>query len=312
MSHVIILEGPDGGGKTTLANYLHDTYGYRIHKFNQPRPGEDLFTTYTQALLDAVQGWQPVVFDRHYLGESVYGPIMRGVDTLGEMGQTLIERLCAANGVPVILCLPTFNQLVKNWEDKKGNDYLKTQKQLTQVKNAYMDHAERRERKPWFRMYRYDMGEIGDRLLEVYQPLRRLPPGFSGSPEAKVLLVGDQVNPHAVAWDLPFHDLKGSSRYLYDRVESLGVHENDLAWVNSRDRGGVSRNLAECVAVMPNLRRVVALGESAMRVCLKEFESMMKEHDVSIQAIPHPQYFKRFKTGGEAEYQHLLKEAMGL
>lgn len=307
MSHVIILEGPDGGGKTTLANHLRDRYGYQIRKTNQPRPGEDLFTSYTQSLMDALNDWRPSVFDRHYLGECIYGPIMRGEDRLGEMGRTLIERLCAANGVTVLICKPNYSTLVEAWEAKKGEDYLKTQGQLTAVNDAYQRQYDRlnnflHESSP-FRLYAYDR-HTAYRVL--FSPSRRLPPGFSGYPESSVLVVGEQVNDAVVPWDLPFHCLTGSSKYLYDQVKALGIQEKDLAWANARNRGGVSNDLNQCLDVMPNLKRVVALGKDAEIVCERNFDSD------TLRVIPHPQYWKRFKHGREDDYQNILKEAMSL
>jgi uracil-DNA glycosylase len=310
MNHVIILEGPDGGGKTTLANHLHDRYGYQVRKTNQPAAGEDLFHSYTSSLLEALRCWRPTVFDRHYLGECVYGPIMRGEDRLGEMGRTLIERLCAARGVPVVLVMPTWKQLIENWKAKKGADYLKNQDQLNRVHNTYMDQLDRVRDRSFFVMHRYDMEPS---LNDLYTPLRRLPPGFSGYPEATVLMVGEQVNDGAVSWDLPFHCLGGSSRYIYDQVKSLGIAERDLAWANSNNRDGqVNYNLSEVVGLMPNLKRVVALGAVAMKVCLQEFEPVMRSHPIEVHGLYHPQYWKRFHAGHEKEYQQRLADAMGV
>lgn len=312
MSQVIILEGPDGGGKTTLANHLRQRYGFKVLKTNQPEPGEDLFTSYTIALLQALDGWQPAVFDRHYLGECVYGPVMRDEDRLGEMGRTLIERVCAANGVPVVLCLPSWKQLIDNWKAKNGQDYLKNEEQLNKVHNEYFRQFDRLVDREFLNMYRYDMPNMGD-ITTVLEPVRRLPPGFTGYPEATILMVGEQVNDAVVPWDLPFHALTGCSRYIYDHIKALGVAERDLAWANARDRGGVSNDLAQVVSVMPNLKRVIALGTVAQKVCQKEFGQFeLGSPILTVHEVPHPQYWKRFHAGRSQAYQDQLKEAMGL
>ena len=108
--------------------------------------------------------------------------------------------------------------------------------------------------------------------------------------------------------ELPFHDLGGSSRYLYDQVKALGIPERDLAWANARDRNGRPNDLGEAVEAMPNLKRVVALGQVAMKVCDYDFG----KYDTYIHGVPHPQYWKRFHAGHETTYQEKLKEAMGL
>lgn len=76
---MIIVEGPDGCGKTLLAKQLSRMTSFPI----APRVvSED-----AEAMVDLVKwtndnlkaGWQSVIFDRHRLiSEPIYGPILRG------------------------------------------------------------------------------------------------------------------------------------------------------------------------------------------------------------------------------------------
>lgn len=139
MRHVVILEGPDGGGKTTLASQLREEYGYRIVKTGPPAPG-DIFRQYADALVMALEG-PTTVFDRHYLGESIYGPILRGVDRLGVEGRDTIERIITERGVRLIIVCPPWETLVTGWGSKE--DLLKNESTLRTVYDRYGEEAAR-------------------------------------------------------------------------------------------------------------------------------------------------------------------------
>lgn len=70
--NIIILEGCDGAGKTTLANELHKHTGYEIVKgssFEISEMGTDRMFDYMMKLLDR----KNIIIDRFYLSNYVYG-----------------------------------------------------------------------------------------------------------------------------------------------------------------------------------------------------------------------------------------------
>ena len=79
----IILEGCDCVGKTTLAQFLVDYDNYSIFKFNIPRgetkEQQEAFAKqsyYNE--LDRIKQSNSLVYDRFYLGEFIYAPLLRG------------------------------------------------------------------------------------------------------------------------------------------------------------------------------------------------------------------------------------------
>jgi thymidylate kinase len=86
---LIVLDGCDGAGKTTLAAELANRHGHAIVHATLTPAGTDLFAKY-QAML-AHPG--PVVLDRSFVSELVYGPVDRGYSRL-TFGQA--ARLAAA------------------------------------------------------------------------------------------------------------------------------------------------------------------------------------------------------------------------
>lgn len=70
---MLIIEGIDGVGKTTLVEYLQDC-GMKKYHFDYDSKNMDLFTKYMRVLLE---NNDELVFDRSFISEMVYGPVIR-------------------------------------------------------------------------------------------------------------------------------------------------------------------------------------------------------------------------------------------
>lgn len=294
---VVILEGPDGGGKTTLARWLRDQRGYQIVKTNAPSPKENVFKSYTDSLLAAVESGQPTVLDRHYLGEGIYGPLLRGEDRLGRQGRDLLERLIVARGVKLVICSPPWAKLVKGWAGK--DDLLKRQAQLRQVRQAYLSEARR------LGLEVYDWTRAADGPAPYLKATSSLPDGVTGYHTADILFVGERAGKKLVVWDLPFHSAAGSAKYLWESLQLVeGWTERRGAWTNAFEKDGSSRDLMAVVNSLPHLRGIIALGDVAGRECARQ--------GVAYNCVVHhPQYWRRFHHGKRDEYAKMLKEAIG-
>ncbi len=112
MTHMIILEGPDSSGKTTLAQSF-ERKGYKYHHMGPPRHDclRESYIAYATHLNNTV-------FDRSHLGEQVYGPLFRLEDSLGPIGQQLLDAYCETRRAVVILCLPPFTVARDIWQGR--------------------------------------------------------------------------------------------------------------------------------------------------------------------------------------------------
>jgi thymidylate kinase len=97
---VIVLEGCDGTGKTTLAVTLASQHGYVVIHSSRTPDGTDLAERY-RALL-ATPG--KIILDRSFISELVYGPLDHGRSrlTLPDAAD-LAHRVAARGGVLVHL-----------------------------------------------------------------------------------------------------------------------------------------------------------------------------------------------------------------
>lgn len=141
MRKVVILEGPDGSGKSMVAKHLHDKYGYEIEKTGPPPSSGDVSALYRHRLRTSLARSTRTVFDRLHVGEAIYGPLLRGADRMGADGLDSIERIIAENNVALIICCPPWDTLVEGWRSK--DDLLKNEDMLRAVRDKYFTHAVR-------------------------------------------------------------------------------------------------------------------------------------------------------------------------
>ena len=95
---IIIIEGPDGSGKTTLAEKLSRQTKYPIIHRSQPKTDEEKKTMMGE-YLQTIRSGKNMIFDRCWYSEMAYGPVMRDVSVISypemyELEEQLAEHLC--------------------------------------------------------------------------------------------------------------------------------------------------------------------------------------------------------------------------
>ena len=86
---VIIIEGADNVGKTSVAKYIANKLGYKYIHFGPPSDPETVKYEY----LDFIETVDNAVVDRSFIGEFVYGPLFRNYepDYFDELEQAVID-----------------------------------------------------------------------------------------------------------------------------------------------------------------------------------------------------------------------------
>lgn len=133
-----IFEGPDGGGKTTLAKaYAEATGAQYKHLGPFPEVTAGLARLYIEAMFPALLGQAPVVMDRSWLSEYPYGVAFRGRVRLNVEEIGLLNRLAAMCSPIVVMCLPRWETVKTNYLERKGQEYLNNIEQLRSVYRIY-------------------------------------------------------------------------------------------------------------------------------------------------------------------------------
>lgn len=119
---VFIIEGPDGSGKTTLAEMLSKQTGFPVVHRTQPKSEEEK-ARMMQEYVATIKTGKNAIFDRCWYSEMAYGPIMRDKSVIGYPEMYELERLLTKRGALIIYCTDKPETL---WYrcSKRGEDYI--------------------------------------------------------------------------------------------------------------------------------------------------------------------------------------------
>lgn len=290
---LLIVEGVDGAGKTTLIEAIAKRYRWADVRHHGAYPGETAIARhYLRSAYEALRHPNKlVVMDRSWLAEPVYGLVMRdGANRVPAWQRRMLERVALGAGAVVVHCHPSLDACRRAWESRLHREYPQKAEQLAQLHDLYGV-----ARPGWaavFPVLEYDYtSDDRARFLDLVDEalLARRGNGDPtiGAPvqDRPWLLIGDRPghpNPHA----LPFVSIVasdtrlGCSAWLADQLESWGVSERRLAWANQSEVDGSQ------FEAFDRYRGVIALGGYALGWC--------ETNDVSAAATFHPQYWKRF------------------
>jgi hypothetical protein len=290
---IVIIEGPDGAGKTTLAKELAERFELEYHHEGPSPLHNSLLEHYGKLFENARIQKRGVVFDRFALGERVYGPILRGQDRLGADGWKLMLRLITAVNAIQIFCLPPFEVCRVNWEKDKG---IITSKEILyetylcwQVFSASQITYNYANADPKWNEFSTLLHAI-----KLFQGnAKPLPVGIIGSPTAKYLFVGDVGSNKSAHVDLPFFATVNSSEYLNEALEQAGYEEHEIALANAHRHDALKQELPTTIP------RIIALGARA--------DQSLNVRGIAHQTAPHPQYWKRFFHHDMKGYVQMLR-----
>lgn len=299
----VIVEGPDGAGKTTLINTLtrfrpgdrfvhHDAYLGETH----------IAAQYLGPMLDA---WQrkiarrahTLVMDRSWLAEPIYGDVMRnGENRIATWQRRILERTFMGLGGVVVVCMPPVDSCIRAWRSRRHTEYPDSETRLRKIWDGYAAaighwHARGLAVVPYD--YESDPGCEGllTRLDRAILTAENPAPGAGCYSSARWALIGDTIG---AGYDYgpqpPFSVVDGAecSCWLASQLEAWGVPETDLYWINHHEASAMSPNVANWL----NARfgdHIVAFGKSAETWC--EAAGV-----ASYTVIHHPQYWKRFHS----------------
>lgn len=322
----IVIEGPDGTGKTVLANRLVDDLGFGYVHCGPPT--ELAFDFYTKRARGVIGR---AVIDRFHIGSYCYGIAFRNVPDLSEFENWMLEGFLYAHGTLLVYTIIPPEAVDRNlsrgpdsedaqiYEDPTRRAYLRS------LYEAYIARSE-------LPILRYDYTASPfelDRVVKACQQHAEAHERFR--PEAEFDVIGNAVSPHFIfvadrpngfdrlteqagerGWSYKTLErarrmfaartagvalASGSGRYLYQTIKCAGLRFADFALFNSVQWDG--RPASE---FMPEAwragREVVALGQNA--------SVTLRAAGVEHRVVPHPQYVRRF------HYKHFDRYAAAL
>lgn len=330
MQGIVIVEGCDGTGKTTLAKYLCERFdGHYIH--NTYRWPTKMPLYHTAALHRAIKLSQEklVVIDRLWMSEAIYAAVYRNGSPWPQMGR-MIDRIVMKHAGVYIMCDVPLNH-------KSNFERLKQQRvemydDVTEVGKRFTDLIWGHKQLPWGGNYvdmlsvdgmhkrddcfvyniDYDgsnMRRFADMVEDALLNRSALQWGpalvakeqnVAGyAPTAEIIFVGDVTNPKMRAVNWPFYDFGNCSKFLADTLHELGFDETKAMWVNANGPNG-GMNIRELMNDF-DLKPIV-FGENAMDTMgyIKRAGSARK--------CMHPAYAMRFNK--QDEFKQTLRSLL--
>lgn len=302
---LIILEGIDKQGKTTLANFLAERYGFEIVKFSQPK--KEPYLEYIEFLLNRKT---PAILDRFYMGELAYGPVKRGKSEMTEWQVRNIELLLKARYSLNIYCQTSDSITQRNFE-QENETYTHVQ-EIPKLRLLY-ERAMFKSHLHW-KEFDYVKDRAYNRILQSVEYWREnLEPHLEkiqhlitarsiGDLFAHTLILGEECNyklekPQYSHVIVPFAN-GPSAEILFSALRNTStpwmlsnVKKFHLDLANNILLNGIELSI-------PMLKKVVLLGNKAEEEYLKlgldkTFSNYIK--------IPHPGFIAR---GGMSLYEY--------
>ncbi len=141
MKKLIILEGPDGGGKTTLGKILSSKLEVPVDNHGPYKGEVQIWKHYFDSMLPAYSGERNVILDRCWLAEGPYGQVYRGgLNRIERWQQRILEHVAVNCSAVVIYCLPPYRECLRAWSSGR-EEMLETEAQLCEVYDLYQVQA---------------------------------------------------------------------------------------------------------------------------------------------------------------------------
>lgn len=299
----LLLEGPDGAGKTTLADTLvRRLMATRVMHYGPPPDPQRQFP-YMVSTLD-----HPAltVVDRSFPSAMVYDHVLRREHRLSRAEGRMLVRAALGLNYTMVYCRPPIREMHMAWASRKGRELLTEAAQLDAVIENYDLLVKVLQSQLPVVPYDWTKDNVDDLLerCELHADPVNHGPGLGLFAANVFLLVGDRRNPAAAGPDWPFVHDRGASPWLTDRLDALQVYERDLYWVNRYRADGTENDTSWLPGLAPS--RVVALGESALAWCTNNRIADW----CPVTSVPHPSWWRRFQANKDAEYTALLSTAL--
>lgn len=292
----IILEGPDGAGKTTLYNNIFNKFYYKHFGLVS-----DPFIEYSNSIVDLCFNKKlNVVFDRLYISELIYGKFVRNNIRLTDGHVRMLERLLLTVNSIIIFIIPSFKTCYSNFITR--DEYLTSKNDLKKIYYEYKKFIYFNKIKLPIFIFNYEIDSYR-KLLKDINKISFIKNKFSGIgvfKENNILLVGEKFNNNIFfnkSINLPFISSKGCSLWLAELFYKNNIDETKLYWINCIDKDDNFISIDFIKLLKPRL--IIALGAKASKWCNNNKLKHIK--------VYHPQYQKRFRFFKNYNLINLLK-----
>lgn len=274
---MIIIEGPDGTGKTTLAESIRvaTKLGKQVIVHCGPPPKTDsemVSGAWMQYLEMMTSEKVPMnaIMDRFIYGERVYGPILRQDVRFGRTHQRMLERLLFNRRAVVIFCRTKYIEAKQRWAEraKIGRELFDNDEQYRQIWDRFDTITSQTElpRTVWD-PFRWTVETLLGEIALLRAPVN-MGPGHGMFQSTSTLFVGDFASSRSWPQDWPAIAYDGHYERFAQQLLDADIPERDLYWVNSAKmspHGMISQSPSFLSALRP--KKIVAFGTAGKNWC---------------------------------------------
>jgi hypothetical protein len=277
---LIVLDGPEKAGKTTIVNVLRDLYGYRVRHWGPVKSHMEFLAQLQQDLL--VPG-KRVVWDRSWVSELVYSGLLGRATKLNHdawLAEFLFTRAVRVYGEVAIVRGPDPSILasLRDNTDLPVDPAVEQREFARHAANwrwsvVNNEHTAESAEHSAFRLHERAVDIERESLLKgLYVP------SFAGPPDSPIWIIGERRNLNTRYGDwIPF-----MSSYTLRFARILGKAATRIGWTNAD-------YLRSGLMVHKHVKLIIACG----RVAEKEV-SKLQDFKGQVIAIPHPAAFYRW------------------
>lgn len=298
---LIIVEGCDKVGKSTIIDEIMDLLPNSAQTWHRGPLKRHPLVEYEAALINYRPGTDDhIVCDRWHVGETIYGPLLRGKSELTPAMKRHVEMFLQSRGaLRVVLDAPWSAVSTRlNGTDPIGMD------DAARVLTAYRDYADAEHWSVPGQSVAYS-AQWYVSLAKIYEAngieLSQFR-SYVGGRTPDVLLLGHQRHPKTKSDRpdypsafVPYRDTSGD--FLLNALEADGRLKN-YGLANAGEDN--IRHLWETL----DRPRIVALG--------KESQALCNAAGLHHQAVPHPQYIRRFENATSEYYADMIVRRAGV
>jgi thymidylate kinase len=299
---MIIIEGPDGAGKTTLVQYIKAKNGHAVVKPYYPKKNQLSYYLHSGAL------YKGYFLERYYLSEVVYPRFKLNREPMEDWKQHQIEA-SLLHYAPVIFYLrPDRETIIKNI-NTRGDDYI-SEDEVDRMLVEY-DAAIERSHIPIVR-YDYTKDDVEAKLQEAIdihvennesaEYMHQWLSSGNTLYEEGIMFVGEDPSDKSVGEGFirAFMSDKGSSAFLHQSLTKAGVYENEMPYFTNWGKGFDNDE-----DKLDALKQEIDMVKPRVVICLGKEIRDKAQQEVWIE---HPSYVKRFHSKDHEWYINKIKE----
>lgn len=299
---MIIIEGPDGAGKSTLVRTLRRDYGSAVVKPYYPKTQQLSYYLHTGPL------YEGYYLERYYLSEVVYPRFKLNRDPMEDWKQFQIEAALYQYAPVIFYIRPDRETIIENI-NFRGDHYV-SEDEVDRMLVEY-DAAIDRSHIPVV-TYDYKEDDLDEKIREardLHKENHEIAEYFhqwlsSGNclSEEGIMFIGEEPSNKSVGEGFirAFISDKGSSAFLHQILWKAGVYENEMPYFTNWGKG-FDNDDDKLTAINQeierlNPRHVICLG--------KEIHEKVGQGTY----VEHPAYVKRFHSKNYQFYIDKIKQ----